>query len=371
MNEKKIVAVLLLAMAVLTACGANISSGTRTDAGGSMEAASVSFDRRTDSENEWAIVTGYSPKGETVWTYETAHYSKTQYQMVNEIENRDGTYYFVENGVVKALRVSDGETLWGNGAFSGAMSAYIFDTQGTLYLCGVDGPELFAVDSEGNTVKKISSFTNKHRKPENIRIEGSRAVITYNTGELYVSLLDYSFTDPAATPKPTSTPKPAATPAPTPIPTPVPTHAPRVRMSSVTGVTATSWLSEPQYNLYHTPELVIDNDLTTAWVEGADGNGIWENITLTLDGTYTVNGFSINAGYQKSENLYIKNSAPCGIRVIFSDRSSVDIVLADVYDAQFYSFKTPVETSSVTFMILSVYRGDTYEDTCISEIHLY
>ena len=369
MRQRLIISVLLLAMVILASCGTNYSSQAQHDSGGGKEAASVAFNRRTDSDNEWAVVTGYSQEGDTVWAYETAHYPKAQYQLVSEIDNRDGTYYFVENGVIKALRVSDGETLWGNGAFGGTMSAYAFDSQGTLYLCGTDGPDFFALDSAGNTVKKIDSFAKKHGKPEAIRIEGSRAVITYATGELYVSLLDYSFRDPAATPSPTSTPKP--TPAPTPIPTPSPTPAPNVRMSAVTGVTATSWLSEPQYNIYHTPERVIDNDLSTAWVEGVDGNGSGESITLTLDGTYTLNGFSINAGYQKSESLYLKNSAPYGVRVIFSDRSSMDVLLADINDIQSFSFKKPVETSSVTFMILSVYRGDTYEDTCISEIHLF
>ena len=367
MKQKRIVAVLLLALVILTSCGAENPAGTRTDSGGATEAASVSLDHRTDSESEWAIVTGYSPKGEAVWTYETARYPRAQYQAVSEIETRDGTYYFVENGVVKALRVSDGEILWGNGAFGGSVSASAFDSQGTLYLCGADGPDFFAVDSAGNTVKKVNSFTANHYWPEAIRIEGSRAVITYSTGALYVSLLDYSFEDPSATPEPTAVPIPV----PAPVATPAPTQAPSVRMSSVTGVTATSWLSEPQYNLYHTPELVIDNDLNTAWVEGADGNGIGESITLTLDGTYTVNGFSINAGYQKSETLYLKNSAPYGIRVIFSDRSSVDVLLNDVFDLQSYTLKNPVETSSVTFMILSVYRGETYEDTCISELKLF
>ena len=52
-------------------------------------------------------------------------------------------------------------------------------------------------------------------------------------------------------------------------------------MSNVTYVSSTSSLSE--YNMTHSPERVIDGDLSTAWVEGADGQGIGEAITLYFD----------------------------------------------------------------------------------------
>ena len=142
-------------------------------------------------------------------------------------------------------------------------------------------------------------------------------------------------------------------------------------MSAVTGVTATSWLSEPQYNTYHTPDRLIDNDLSTAWVEGADGNGVGESFTITLDDVYKVSGCIIYPGYQKSDEQYLKNSTPASVRLTFSDGSWYDYDLEDVKTGHQLTLPETVETSSLTVTILSVYRGNVYEDTCISEISLF
>lgn len=114
--------------------------------------------------------------------------------------------------------------------------------------------------------------------------------------------------------------------------------------------------------------LIEDGDLRTAWVEGTDGQGVGESISLTFDQAYQISGMEIYAGYQKSEDLYYKNSRPETITVGFSDGTSAQYTLQDVNEKQTVRFPTAVETDRLTVRIDSVYAGSKYTDTAISEL---
>lgn len=146
---------------------------------------------------------------------------------------------------------------------------------------------------------------------------------------------------------------------------------PPVSMSGIVSISATSWLSEPGLDLYHTPERTVDGDLSTAWVEGVDGHGIGELICFEFDQDYCVSGMKINAGYQKTAELYAMNNRPAMLTVIFSDGTEQIVQLQDINGIQDVPFYVPVETKSVSLVISSVYGGTTYEDTVISEILFY
>lgn len=129
---------------------------------------------------------------------------------------------------------------------------------------------------------------------------------------------------------------------------------------------ASSELDEKSAN--YSPDLAVDGDSGTAWVEGVDGQGMGESITLTFDQVYRVSGLDIRAGYQKSTDLYYKNSRPKTITVEFSDGTSEQCDLRDVNDKQTIFFSKPVATDRLTIRIDSVYAGNKYTDTAISEV---
>lgn len=139
--------------------------------------------------------------------------------------------------------------------------------------------------------------------------------------------------------------------------------------SNIVRVSAGSSLSE--YDMTHSPERVMDGDLLTAWVEGANGQGIGENITFYFDDEYMISGLRINAGYQKSTSLYEKNSRPADILLSFSDGNSQKYVLQDINGMQEIVFEIPVVTDYINIIIESVYPGSKYEDTAISELSIY
>mgnify|MGYP003290453510 CR=1 FL=1 len=140
-------------------------------------------------------------------------------------------------------------------------------------------------------------------------------------------------------------------------------------MKCIVQVTASSSLAEN--NMVHSPERVIDGSFSTAWVEGTEGQGLGETITVHFDDKYLISGVRINSGYQKSTELFEKNSRPSKLIFTFSDGSNQICELKDISENQVIELKIPVKTESISFTILSVYSGSKYEDTAISEIYIY
>lgn len=140
-------------------------------------------------------------------------------------------------------------------------------------------------------------------------------------------------------------------------------------MENISYISATSQLSE--YDMTHSADRLIDGDISTAWVEGMSGQGIRESVSVRFDDEYLINGIKINAGYQKNDELYNKNSRPAKIGIAFSDGTYEVHELDDVNNVQDIVFNKPVFSKSNSLIIEDVYSGTKYEDTAISEISIY
>lgn len=149
-------------------------------------------------------------------------------------------------------------------------------------------------------------------------------------------------------------------------PTVEPTVVPETPQNiSISAIEATSCLSE--YDMTHSAERIHDGTLEQAWVEGAEGQGIGESVTVYFDDYYVIHNLIINAGYQKSEELYYKNSRPYILKVYYSDGGTELIELADFYGTQNIVLSYGAATNSIELEIESVYEGNKYQDTVISE----
>lgn len=136
----------------------------------------------------------------------------------------------------------------------------------------------------------------------------------------------------------------------------------------IASANATSVLHEE--NITHNAGKIFDENTDTAWVEGEDGFGIGESITLNFDKAYTIDEMEIAVGYQRSSELFRKNSRPCDLKLTFSDGSTQMVVLKDNMGYQNIEFES-VRTDSVKITIVSAYRGETFEDTAICEVLFY
>jgi hypothetical protein len=161
-------------------------------------------------------------------------------------------------------------------------------------------------------------------------------------------------------------------------------------------VVATSSLA-PQGQFIYSPEMLVDGNPETAWVEGKEGHGIGEGVTFQapdyrgyspaddLDGPIIEDmplwGVLIRNGYCRSRETWLANSRVSLLLLKFNDEPVCYISLQDSMEMQ----HIPVSTWSIgglqvdfdffasngnrfTFEIKEVYPGECCDDTGISTI---
>jgi len=139
------------------------------------------------------------------------------------------------------------------------------------------------------------------------------------------------------------------------------------------------------YKLKHNTEytvgadMAVDNNLETAWNEGASGTGIGEWIKLTPSDKkeYIYYGFKIANGFQyhtyHKGDRWVKNNRVASLDVYADGTEYVGTFY--IYDNddgyQYVDFSEPIVCKYLVFIISSVWMGDDFSDTCISEIRPY
>ncbi len=151
---------------------------------------------------------------------------------------------------------------------------------------------------------------------------------------------------------------------------------------SIESVTATSNL--PVYgSKTYVAENVIDGNVNTVWVEGVNGTGAGEYLEFTMDGTQKISEIVIYNGYLESYHLYNANGRVSEVLIEFGNGYVVEYVLncdgfasdsdepVSGYVPTVIELEEPVYANTVRITIISAIAGDSYEDTCISEIEFY
>lgn len=142
---------------------------------------------------------------------------------------------------------------------------------------------------------------------------------------------------------------------------------------SLTTVSSTSKLPTNSINTssYDATNLIDDN-ISSCWCEGANGNGVGESVCFSSSQDQAVEGFMIWNGYQESDYLYDINARPKTIAVYADDDYIGSFELKDAgLCSQKIVFEEPIIAKSLTIKITDVYPGSKYEDCCISEIDFY
>ena len=123
-----------------------------------------------------------------------------------------------------------------------------------------------------------------------------------------------------------------------------------------------------EYGTYHNYH-ICDDDSSTAWVEGVDGDGLGEWIALIKHDSVTLNKIEIHNGYKKSDKTYFRNNRLKTALIEFSDGSSFNYNFEDEYSkVDIIELPNPVSTYYIKLTIVDVYKGDAFQDTCITEI---
>lgn len=160
---------------------------------------------------------------------------------------------------------------------------------------------------------------------------------------------------------------------------------------TIGGVEATVWASSvlpDQAGNSYSAAMAFDGDRQTAWVEGAEGSGTGETLTVEFEGEVVLDGFVLIPGYVKNGTIFAKNAVPRDIALRI-DGETVDIYTLrydmkralrhehpDCYHSEadvnvetlrVVIFREPKRGRRVTLGVKNAFAGSQYEDLAISE----
>lgn len=136
------------------------------------------------------------------------------------------------------------------------------------------------------------------------------------------------------------------------------------------GTVCTSSILPQWRKVTYGPANMFDDRLDTAWVEGVDGVGVGEQLTIAFDEERLVSGISLLNGYHKSNDLFAKNGRITEIYLDTSDGQQLTTQIADDAGEQVRSFDRPVRLKWISIQIASAVAGTKYTDTAISEMRV-
>ena len=131
-----------------------------------------------------------------------------------------------------------------------------------------------------------------------------------------------------------------------------------------------SSILDPQYGNRYGGINLIDNNLSTAWVEGKKGDGLGEGITIEFSQPTSVSQIELRNGYNKRKDLYVKNSRVSDLRVEMSDGFTSSFALSDRGTWQRIDIPSTNLVNWIKISIGGVFRGTKYRDTAITELRV-
>ncbi|MAS95214.1 MAG: hypothetical protein CMO55_18610 [Verrucomicrobiales bacterium] len=137
-------------------------------------------------------------------------------------------------------------------------------------------------------------------------------------------------------------------------------------------VTASSELPDQKENSYVAGNVRMLWD-EKAWVEGVDGDGVGESLTISVADPKPLHRIAVSPGYSKSEEAWIANNRVSKLKITLNGEKTFTVDIPD--------FKTPnseeivvpdydMPVSKVKLEIAGVHRGEKYRDTAISYVAL-
>ncbi len=121
---------------------------------------------------------------------------------------------------------------------------------------------------------------------------------------------------------------------------------------------------------------LVDEDLATAWCEGADGDGAGEWVSLRLEKPLPLDRITLNLGYLKSDAVLFDNARPANLKIT-TDTAQAFILELPEYPDDYVSGSGYVypwmqldgsPIGLIRVEIVEAYKGKSAADACISGI---
>ena len=122
----------------------------------------------------------------------------------------------------------------------------------------------------------------------------------------------------------------------------------------------------------YSPMQAFDGDWRTAWIEGAEGDGIGEWVDAKFPKPTSIRKIYIITGFHKTHadfgDLYKMNSRLKAATIEFDGGKKIDVNFADTKLPQLIDLGDGITTSTFKLTIKEAYTGAKWTDLCISEI---
>ncbi len=120
---------------------------------------------------------------------------------------------------------------------------------------------------------------------------------------------------------------------------------------------------------FRAPNL-LDENLATAWMEGAEGSGLGEWVRFDFGEPIVLTRIELANGYQKDEERFQGNIRVRSLKLEYSNGSTQLVDLLDTTDTQGVRTRSePTEWLKLT--ITAVYPDYVWEDAALSEVRMF
>ena len=148
-----------------------------------------------------------------------------------------------------------------------------------------------------------------------------------------------------------------------------------IKTASITGVGKAEISASSQYltsegrETDYDPRNVFDGKIDASWCEGKSGDGIGEYITITFNNYMSITSISMVNGSARSEESYYNNNRVASLKITSNTGESI-VIDFDDNTMDFQTRDIYITGITFNFILNSVYKGQKFSDTCISEIKL-
>lgn len=125
-----------------------------------------------------------------------------------------------------------------------------------------------------------------------------------------------------------------------------------------------------QENNQNGPEMAVDGDEVTSWQEGVEGPGIGETIYYKLDQEQPITYLTFKLGNWRNDKYFYGNNRPRTLTITLDDYS-FQITFPAEQREYVVQVDPPYPASYIEYRIDDVYKGSSYDDTCIAELGMY
>ena len=116
--------------------------------------------------------------------------------------------------------------------------------------------------------------------------------------------------------------------------------------------------------------MAMDGNSDTSWQEGVSGSGIGEQIWYSFEEKKEIKYLSFKLGNWRTKEYLEGNNRPKVLNVRVGD-FSFQVEFPEEQQEYWIELSEPYPADEVEYEIVSVYKGTTWDDTCIAELGIY